>query len=39
MSHSSENCFGKCSDQKSIKEVLGGALGNSYDAVNQYKKS
>ena len=38
MSHSSEKCFGKCSDQQSIKEVLGGALYNRADAIKHYKK-
>ena len=35
ISHSFENCFVKCSDQQSPKEVLGGDLGNRYDAVKQ----
>ena len=39
MLHSSEKCFGKRSNQQSIKEGLGGALGNRADAVKQYKKS
>ena len=37
--HSSENCFGKLSDQHSIKECLVGYLGNRADSVNNYKKS
>ena len=39
MSYSYENVFGKRSDQQSIKDVLGGSLGNRSNAVNQYKKS
>ena len=39
ISHSFENCFGKRSNQMSIKEKLGGALGNRSDAVKQYTKS
>ena len=39
MSHSSDNSFGKRSGQKSIKEVLGGALGNRADVVKHDKKS
>ena len=39
MSHSSENCFGKSSDQKYIKEGLEGALGNRDDAFKRYNKS
>ena len=38
MSHSSKNCFGKRSDQKYTKEVMGGALCNRYDAVKNYNK-
>ena len=33
MSHISDNCFGKRSDQHSIKYGLGGALVNRSDAV------
>ena len=33
MSHISDNCFGKRSDQHSIKDGLGGALVNRSDAV------
>ena len=39
MLHISEDGFGKRSDQKSIKDGLGRALGNREDAVKQYKKS
>ena len=39
MLHSSENCFGDSSNQQSIKDGLGGALGNRADSVNQYKNS
>ena len=38
MSHISENCFGKRSDQQSIQDGLGGDLGNRANAVKQYKK-
>ena len=39
MLHSSENCFDKRSDQQSIKDGLGGDLGNRADALKQYKNS
>ena len=39
MSRISKNCFGRRSGQQSIKDKLGGALGNRGDAVKQYKKS
>ena len=39
MLHSSEDYFGKRSDQKTIKEGLGGPLGSRSDAVKQYNKS
>ena len=39
MSHISENCFGKRSDQKSINKGLGVYLGNRADTINHYKKS
>ena len=39
VSHSSEKCFSKRSDQQSTKEVMVVALGNRADAVNHYKKS
>ena len=39
MSHSSENCFGKPSEQKSTKEGILGALDNRSDAVKHYNKS
>ena len=39
MSHRSEDCFGKRSDRKSIKDGLGGALGSKADALKQYKRS
>ena len=39
MSHSSENCFGKRSNQNSINKGLGGYIGNRADAINHYKKS
>ena len=38
MLHSSEDCFGKRPDQKSIKDGLAGPLGSRADAVKQYKK-
>ena len=34
-----ENCFGKNSDQQSIKDVLGGELGHRDNVVKQYKTS
>ena len=38
MSHSSEDCFSKHPDQKSIKDELAGPLVSRADAVKQYKK-
>ena len=38
-SHTSENIFGHGSDQESIKEGLGGSLGNRNSAVKQFHKS
>ena len=38
MSHNSEDCFGKCSDQDSIKDVLGGPTVIRDKAVKQYKR-
>ena len=37
--HSSEKYFDKCSCQQSIREVLGGAIGNRDDSVKNYNKS
>ena len=37
--HSSQNCFGRRSDQSPIKDVLEGGLGNTSDAVKYYHKS
>ena len=39
MSHSAEDCFGNRSDQKSIKDGLGGPLVSRVEAVKQYDKS
>ena len=39
MSHSYGNCLGKNSDQKSIKDRLGGALVDRADVFKQYKNS
>ena len=39
MSHSSEDCFGKHSNQNSIKYDLGGSLGSRVDDLKQYKSS
>ena len=36
---SSDNCFGKRSGQASIKDGLGGGLGNRDDAVKHYQKT
>ena len=38
MSLSSEDCFGKISDQKFVKDRLGRALGNRAYAVKHYNK-
>ena len=38
MSHIYEECFGKSSDQNSIKYGLGGSMGSRADSVKQYKK-
>ena len=38
MSHSYEKCFGKRSEQQSIKEGLGEDLGNRADTIKNYKK-
>ena len=38
-SHSSENCFGKRSDNQYYKDELGRSLGNRADVVKHYKKS
>ena len=37
--HSSGDCFGKRSDQNSIKDGLEGSLGSRDDATKQYKNS
>ena len=39
MSNSSEDCFGKRSDQKSIIDRLGGPMGSRSEVVKQYKRS
>ena len=39
MLHNSGDCFGKRSDQKSIKYGLGGPMGSRAEAVKQYKRS
>ena len=37
--HIYDNCFGKRSNQASVKDVLGLSLGNRADAVNNYQKT
>ena len=37
MSYSAEDCFGKCSNQNTIKDGLGGHMGIRSEAVKQYK--
>ena len=37
--HSSEKQFGRRSDQESIKEVLGGSLGNRENNIKKFQKS
>ena len=39
MPHSSEDYFGKSSNQNFIKDGLGGPLGSNSGAVKQYKNS
>ena len=39
MPHSSEDCFGKRTNQKTIKYGLGGPMGSRAEVVKQYKKS
>ena len=39
MSHSDEEWFGKRSDHKTIKDVLGGPMGIRTESVKQYKRS
>ena len=39
MLHITEECFGKLSDQNSIRYGLGGIMGSRDEAVKQYKKS
>ena len=39
MSHISDNYFVKQSNQQSIKDILGGSLGNRADAIKHHKKS
>ena len=36
--NSSENCFGKFSNQEFVKESLGGTMGNRANDVKQYHK-
>ena len=38
MPHSSKNCCGKISDQQSVKDGLGGDLGNRTDVIKNCKK-
>ena len=38
MLHSSEEYFGKRSDQKSIKDGLGGPMGSRAGSLKQWKK-
>ena len=39
ISHIAEDCFGKRTNQKIIKDGLGGHMVSRYEAVKQYKKS
>ena len=39
MSHSAENCFGKRSEHKSIRDGPGGPMGSRDEAVKRYKRS
>ena len=39
MLHSTDNCFGKHTNQKRIKDGLGGPIGSRVESVKQYKKS
>ena len=39
MSHSAEECFGKLTNQKTIKGILIGPMESRAEAVKQYKKS
>ena len=39
MSHSAEGCFGKRTNQNTIKDGLGGPMGSSSEDVKQYKNS
>ena len=39
MYHSSEECFGKCYNQETIKDGLGGPMGSRDEYVKQYKRS
>ena len=38
MPYIDEDCFGKCSNQKTIKDGLGGNMGSRDETVKQYKK-
>ena len=37
--YSSDNFFGKISDQASVRGGLDGTLGNRYNAINHYQKT
>ena len=39
MLYSAEDCFGKCSNQNTIKDGLVGPMGSRAEAVKQYKRS
>ena len=39
MLHSTDNCFGNHTNQKRIKDGLGGPIGSTVESVKQYKKS
>ena len=38
MSHSAEDCFGKCSNEQTIIDVLGEPMGSRAEYVKQYKR-
>ena len=39
ISHSAEDCFGKRSNQKAIRDGLGGRIGSRAEALKQYNHS
>ena len=38
MFHKSDKCFGKLSYQQSVKEVMGGYIGNRAESIKNYNK-